>query len=448
MKLLLCKSILDCFGKSRKKRLKPAGKIIAFMGGDGSGKTSNIREFEKWFGQYFNVRVLHVGKPSKGPLWYGIGVLLKLRKILLRIRTDNFHESVKYLMVAWYRRRTFQKAVALRSKGFLVALDRFPLPGMEIMEAPQIERLTGGGGIYDFMAKLECKFHQGIRGADEIFVLMLDPVIAQTRRPEDRPQELKRRCSEILHRDWPDGYAHLIDASQPFDEVVLKIRRLAWNALNKTVRVVEIIGPAGVGKTTVAKQIKEMSNSVQTSVSWHDSKRCLMKVMVKRSAKILRLLFQRVPAEVIKEVVGLEVDLEILLTHKSRHVLPCREVLLEVGPVFKVSKLKMDGNIQSIKWIDEIYGKIDRALDGLIWMDSSNEILKTRINLREKKHEIKNAASDEIYRFLNDYRKCFSEMLDNCNGNFAVNRLDISSMSVKEVAGSISQMAFKTEKIV
>jgi hypothetical protein len=105
----LCRAGLK---KPRKNRLAPYGKIIAFLGGDGSGKTSNIKEFEDWFGKYLQVRVLHIGKPAKGPLWYGSLVILKLRKILLRIRSDNFHESIKHLHVARYRLKSVRKALS------------------------------------------------------------------------------------------------------------------------------------------------------------------------------------------------------------------------------------------------------------------------------------------------------------------------------------------------
>ena len=434
--------INDCFRgvgskTSEKKFLAPSGKIIAFMGGDGSGKSSNIQEFQKWFGQYFNVRVLHVGKPAKGPMWYGVGVILKLRKMLLRIRSDNFHESVKYLMVAWYRHRAFQKAVSLRSKGVLVCLDRFPLPGMKIMEAPQIRRLTGGGGIYASMASLEDQFHSRIRGADEIFALMLDPSIARMRRPEDEPQELRRRCCEILHRDWPDKFAHLINASKSFDEVVLEIRKITWGSLNKTSRVIEVIGPAGSGKTSVARKLTIISNCIKTSVSWHDYRLSLLIVIFRRFSKILSLAIHRVPVENIKEIVGLEVDLDILLKHKDKYLLQCRDIILEVGPVFKLAKLIMDENIQNITWMDEISHNIVNTLDLLVWIDAPNEILQHRVNSRAKEHIVKHETNEVMCEFFEEYRKCFAEVIDRCNGNFPVKRFDTSKMTVDEISDAI-----------
>ncbi len=430
----LCRAGLK---KPRKNRLAPYGKIIAFLGGDGSGKTSNIKEFEDWFGKYFHVRVLHIGKPSKGPLWYGSLIILKLRKILLRIRSDNFHESIKHLHVARYRLKAFRKAIALRSKGVLVCLDRFPLPGMTYMEAPQIRRLTGGEGIFDRLARWEEQYHAAIRGADEMFVLILDPALAAKRRPDDNPEELGKRYGDILQRDWPEGYAHLIDAAQPFDDVVSKIRKIAWNGLNKRAKVVEIIGPAGSGKTSVARKLAGDSNSLMTSVSWHDNKSGLFKVVFRRGFQILSMAVNKIPVETIKEIIGLETELDILKKHKKNHVLPCRNVVLEIGPVFKVAKILMEGKVKHPELVKRMCNKIADIVDLLVWIDAPNDILQLRINSREKQHMMKDQASDSIYEFLENYRKAFSSVISESGGGFPVVRFDSSKLTVDELSDTI-----------
>jgi thymidylate kinase len=430
----LCRAGLK---RQRKNRLAPYGKIIAFLGGDGSGKTSNIKEFEDWFGKYLQVRVLHIGKPTKGPLWYGSLVILKLRKILLRIRSDNFHESIKHLHVARYRLKAFRKAITLRSKGVLVCLDRFPLPGMTYMEAPQIRRLTGGGGIFDRLARWEEQYHAAIRGADEMFVLILDHATATKRRPEDNPDELVRRYGDILQRDWPVGYAHLIDAAQPFDAVVSKIRKIAWNSLNKRAKVVEIIGPAGSGKTSLAKKLSTASNSLLTSVSWHDGKSALVKVVFRRLFQIASLAIKKVPMEAIKELVGLETELDIMEKHKKWHVLPCRNLVLEIGPVFKVAKILMEGEVRDPELIRRMCRKIADIVDLLVWIDAPNDILQARINSREKRHIMKDQASESIQEFLENYRKAFSSVISESGEGFPVVRFDSSIMSVDELSDTV-----------
>jgi thymidylate kinase len=433
----LCRAGLK---KPRKNRLAPYGKIIAFMGGDGSGKTSNIQEFKDWFGKYVQVRVLHIGKPCKGPLWYGSLVLLKLRKILLRIRSDNFHESIKHLLVARYRHKAFRRAIALRSRGVLVCLDRFPLPGMIYMEAPQIRRLTGGKGIFDGLAKREEQYHAAIRGADEMFVLILDPALATKRRPEDNPEELGRRYGDILERDWPEGYAHLIDASRPFDEVVSKIRKIAWNSLNKRARVVEIIGPAGSGKTSVARKLSAISNSLVTSISWHDHVSSLFKVIFRRIIQIFAWIAGRVPVATIKEIIGLETELDIMEKHKKRHVLPCRNLVLEIGPIFKVAKMLMEAEVKDPEMIERMCRKIAGIIDVLVWIDAPNDILQRRINSREKQHIMKHQAGDSLREFLEGYRKAFSGVISESGGDFPVARFDSSKMTVDELSAAIMRL--------
>lgn len=423
----------------RRYFLVPHGKIVAFLGGDGSGKTSNIKEFSDWFGRYFQVRVIHIGKPPKGPLWFGTLVLLRIRKILLRIRSDHFHESVKHLLIARYRHKAFKRAVVLRSKGYLVCLDRFPLPGMTYMEAPQIRRLSGGGGIFEYLARKEEDYHAGIRGADEMFVLILDPSLAGKRRPEDHPVELKKRYGDILEREWPDGYAHLIDASQPFEKVVGEIRSMAWKGLKKTVKVFEIIGPAGSGKTSAARALVAGSNDLKTSVSWHDHKISLVKIGMLNIFQLFSLFNYGVNGKTIKEFVGLQIDLDILKKHKNYHILPCRNIVLEIGPVFKVSEILMEGKIQNPKIFSPIFRKIKDVIDQVVWMDAPIDILQQRINNRTKPHAIKNSSNEKVFDFIEKYRKIFSDVIGASGEELPVVRLDTSGLTVEEVARSIRQ---------
>ncbi|MHC4124508.1 MAG: hypothetical protein ACYSSI_13110, partial [Planctomycetota bacterium] len=153
--------------RPQRKWMEHGGKIIAFVGGDGAGKTTGIREVKMWFGKYFNVRTIHMGKPPKGVLWYFALILLGIRRFVFMKPKNNFHQSLIYCLVARYRYRAFRRAMQLRSNGALVCLDRMPLPEMKHMDKPRIRELTGGRGIYAPLIRIEEGYYARIKGADE-----------------------------------------------------------------------------------------------------------------------------------------------------------------------------------------------------------------------------------------------------------------------------------------
>jgi hypothetical protein len=222
--------------------------------------------------------------------------------------------------------------------------------------------------------------------------------------------------------------------------VVAKIRKIAWTSLNKRAKVVEIIGPAGSGKTSVARKLSAVSNSLVTSISWHDHVSSLFKVIFRRIIQIFTWVVGRVPVATIKEIIGLETELEIMEKHKKRHVLPCRNLVLEIGPIFKIAKLLLEGKVKDREMIRSMCRKIAGIIDVLVWIDAPNDILELRINSREKQHIMKHRDGDSLREFLEDYRKAFSRVISECGGDFPVARFDSSKMTVNELSAVIMRL--------
>lgn len=216
-----------------KKRLQDQGVMVALIGGDGAGKTTNIEELKRWFGKTFDVQTLHIGKPAR-KLWEKLAIfLLRVMRILTLEKGKNLYYGLMYFMLARRRYLTFCRAKMIRSEGILVFLDRVSLPQLTAMDAPQVRKRTGGLGVYAWLAAAEEGYYDKIRGMDEIIVLRLDPQVAAQRRPEDEPADLRKRSGEIWNTEWPDGYAHVLDASEPLNDVQRKIRNIVWLGIQK-----------------------------------------------------------------------------------------------------------------------------------------------------------------------------------------------------------------------
>jgi hypothetical protein len=123
--------------------------------------------------------------------------------------------------------------------------------------------------------------------------------------------------------------------------------------------------------------------------------------------------------------------------HKKWHVLPCRNLVLEIGPVFKVAKILMEGEVKDPELIRRMCRKIADIVDLLVWIDAPNDILQSRINSREKRHIMKDQASESIHEFLENYRKAFSSVISESGEGFPVVRFDSSIMSVDELSDTV-----------
>jgi hypothetical protein len=53
-----------------------------------------------------------------------------------------------------------------------------------------------------------------------------------SRKHAERPESVRRRGAEIWNIDWRASGAHVIDASQPLDAVVLELKKLVWSTLS------------------------------------------------------------------------------------------------------------------------------------------------------------------------------------------------------------------------
>ena len=114
------------FGNKIKSKKIPenGGKIFAFVGGDGAGKTSNIEKLKNILNPHFYTTIIHVGRPTQN----FVGILFRIvGKLLKMVGLVDIGRSFNYLEVAYERKKAFERALKIKSKGGIVLLDRIPL---------------------------------------------------------------------------------------------------------------------------------------------------------------------------------------------------------------------------------------------------------------------------------------------------------------------------------
>jgi thymidylate kinase len=222
-------------GRHLKKRLVTGGALIAVVGGDGAGKSTAVAGLYEWLAREFDVTRVHLGKPPRS--WATRAV----RAVLKAARTDpqrakprgsgRYSLRLLEVCVARDRYRAYRKAYRQAAEGGLVICDRFPLAGVDRMDAPRAERMTDPTRASRFgrsLARLERSYYRAIAPPDVLLVLCLDPEIAVRRKPEEDPALVRSRSREIWEFDWGGTGAHVVDASQPAERVLAELKSVAW----------------------------------------------------------------------------------------------------------------------------------------------------------------------------------------------------------------------------
>ena len=247
-------------GLSRKKfhwavplrRVTPRGGIVvAFLGSDGSGKSSLSADAVSWLGGKLDVVPIYFGS-GDGP-----GSLLRLpmqltRRVLQRggIRgsvgrgsRSGWRGSLRTVaLVPWAlslsleKRAKHQRMIRARNRGLVVICDRYPQDQTKgfndglLLSGLAESRWRGLRALAKWEATPYSEAHR--HPPDLVVKLLASPQVALSRRPDMSIDEIERRISAVRGMRFPATTSVIeIDADRPLEDVVRKVRDLIWHAL-------------------------------------------------------------------------------------------------------------------------------------------------------------------------------------------------------------------------
>jgi thymidylate kinase len=228
-----------------RKRLLAGGRVIAFVGADGAGKSTLVGEVRAWLAKDLSVTALHLGRPPRSMTTHVVRTIVRAGSVPGRIRriggvrpregtAPGPLRAAFAVALARDRAASAAKARALAANGALVVSDRWPLPELELMDGPRVERLLGGrttGPLRRRLVALERRYYREVGRPDVAIVLRVDPEVAVARKPEEDPEFVRRRWREIWAVDWAAVTAHVVDAGDPPDEVLARVKAIIWSEL-------------------------------------------------------------------------------------------------------------------------------------------------------------------------------------------------------------------------
>jgi thymidylate kinase len=191
-------------GRAR-KRLAGGGALIAFVGGDGAGKSTAVRTIAGWLSGPFQVERIHLGKPPpslttiaiKGPMYLlrAMGMFRATRVPAHELRERGTYPGMSWVL--WHvltardRFRLYRRATRAILKGEVVLSDRFPLAEVQTMDGAKTDWVTGharAGRVVRWLVSLERRYYSAFTSPDVLIVLRVDPNVAvERKRHEEQP---------------------------------------------------------------------------------------------------------------------------------------------------------------------------------------------------------------------------------------------------------------------
>jgi deoxyadenosine/deoxycytidine kinase len=213
--------------------------------------------------------------------------------------------------------------------------------------------------------------------------------------------------------------------------------------------IMEIIGPAGAGKTTLFRALERLDPGIQTEFLppvWNfgyipffvKNILLLLPTLVRMQERGDRNLTRRELAWM-----AMLMGWPKILRKEAEN--GNKKILLDQGPIFLMAVLYEFGpqslrnsNIQGY-W-ENVYEQWVHTLNMVILLDTSDEILLERIRTRSDDHLMKNKADQEIKEFLVKYRQVYERLITiitTMNPAIKVLRLDTGKNSVEDLVRDV-----------
>jgi len=185
--------------------------------------------------------------------------------------------------------------------------------------------------------------------------------------------------------------------------------------------VIELVGPAGVGKSTILGLLKTQDGLVGRGV-WRLPPALLLRSAVRTLPSWLDLWWRAgtVPWDETKHFVRLDAMFRLLQRPPGTRP---HTWLLDEGPVFVLAWLRavgreVAGPERLEGWWRNAIARWRGAVDVIVWLDAPNAVLANRIRARAKPHVLQTWDDGDAWQFLDRFRAAFADTItDLTRGN-------------------------------
>ena len=222
------------------------GLLIAFLGADGSGKSSLAQRVVKWLRWKLDARVAYFGSgdgpssllrlPFRQALRWVIASRSGPRITPLRDRVPTGVRALWALVLALEKRRRLMQAWRARNQGLVIVCDRYPQDQIKgFSDGPLLDRWRRSRWPWlRMLARWEAMPYAWAisHPPDLVLKLRVTPVVAVRRKPEMRLDDVCRRERAIADLGFPVATrVREVNADGPWDDVLLECKREIWEEL-------------------------------------------------------------------------------------------------------------------------------------------------------------------------------------------------------------------------
>jgi thymidylate kinase len=216
---------------------------------------------------------------------------------------------------------------------------------------------------------------------------------------------------------------------------------------NRHVRIVEIVGPAGAGKSTLCHALSQSRETIQLGNFPDVRKISDMPFFILNGLQMSPYLFN-FPWHKGRKLTRQEFALLSILNGwpdvLQKELKNNKAIILDQGPVYMLAELLRSGpqNFRHIaaRWWEKTCMEWANMIDLVICIDTSDAILMERVRVRNKDHRIKNHSDEWASQFLAQHRDAQQEVLDsmaNQERHPKVIQMDTSQASLNETVEKI-----------
>jgi shikimate kinase len=190
--------------------------------------------------------------------------------------------------------------------------------------------------------------------------------------------------------------------------------------------VVEFVGPAGAGKTTLAQALNQRNKRIVRGTPPDFRKTENIPFFARNTLFSLPTLFHLYHNNSGRWLTLREIAWIVILKGWHRLLRQASKngtiVILEHGPVFLLAQLHAFGpeclrNGGAEQWWKGIYAQWTAALDMVVLLDTADMYLVERIRNRPKWHIVKGKNKAEVLEFLAHYRVAYEQVISMLTSN-------------------------------
>jgi energy-coupling factor transporter ATP-binding protein EcfA2 len=214
-------------------------------------------------------------------------------------------------------------------------------------------------------------------------------------------------------------------------------------------RVVEIVGPAGAGKTTLYRMLGGCAESIRLQNFPDVHKATDAPFFISnglRSIPSLLPLYRPDSRQLTRREFAWMIILNGWSAILRKESNDCNKViLLDQGPVYLLAEMRLFGpeylrqKAAEGLW-QSLYSGWADTLQMVVWLDAAEDVLLDRIRNRRQEHVVKTQPATVVYEFLNRYRTEYELILSvfsNKKAGLKIFRFDTGRQQLEDIVNQI-----------